>query len=88
MDGTISANINKSKYLLIIDGGNVDCFVDEATRVALWILNPKINDDVSIKKETVARIFPKTWYQCYRYTLPCLLCLLFCSYRIIITVHT
>ena len=33
MDGTISANINKSKYLLIIDGGNVDCVVDEATRM-------------------------------------------------------
>ncbi len=25
---------------------------------ALWILNPKINDDVPIKKETTARIFP------------------------------
>jgi hypothetical protein len=57
MDGTISANINKSKYLLIIDGGNVDCFVDEATRVALWILNPKINDDVPINKETIVRTF-------------------------------
>ena len=25
---------------------------------ALWILNPKINDDVPIKKETIVRIFP------------------------------
>ena len=25
---------------------------------ALWILNPKINEDIPIKKETTARIFP------------------------------
>ncbi len=44
MAGMINANINNSKYLSITDGVVV--------LAALWILNPKINDDVPIKKET------------------------------------
>jgi hypothetical protein len=58
IDGITSANINKSKYLLIIDNGDVDCVDDDVIRAALWIFNPKMKDDVPIKKETVVRIFP------------------------------
>ena len=59
-DGITSANINKSKYLLIIDDGSigVDDDVDSVVVLAaFWILNPKINDDVPIKKETIVRTF-------------------------------
>jgi hypothetical protein len=47
--------------LCIADEGNDDD--DEVDPVvvvvlaALWILNPKINDEVPIKKETTVRIF-------------------------------
>ena len=61
--GITSANINNSKYLCIADDGNVDEEEEDPVVVvlaALWILNPKINDDVPIKKETTARIFPVT----------------------------
>lgn len=54
--------------MLVADGdGDVDCVsfvvvvefdVDDAFFDALWILCPKINDDVPIKKETADRIFP------------------------------
>jgi hypothetical protein len=44
------------------DGIDVDVVYDPAVvaavLAALWILNPKIKDDVPIKKETIARIFP------------------------------
>jgi len=58
--GITNANINNSKYLSIIDGcGGVDCDsdVNVVLLAALWILNPKINDDVPIKKETSVRRF-------------------------------
>jgi hypothetical protein len=59
--GITSANINNSKYLYIIEGDGVDDVVPEVVVLAaLWILNPKINDDIPIKKETTARIFPVT----------------------------
>ena len=63
MAGIINANINNSKYLSITDGdgdddvGDDDCDVDVVVLAALWILNPKINDDVPIKKETSVRRF-------------------------------
>jgi hypothetical protein len=50
--------------LFIIDSGSVDGIDDDdeldpvAVLAAFWILNPKIKDDVPIKKETIARIFP------------------------------
>ena len=44
--------INNSNYLFVID---VDSVVVLA---AFCILNPKINDDLPIKKETIPRIFP------------------------------
>jgi len=59
-DGITSANINNSKYLFIIDDGCVcvDDGVDSVVALAaFWILNPKINDDVPIKKETIVRTF-------------------------------
>lgn len=59
-DGITSANINNSKYLFIIDDGcvGVDDGVDSVVALAaFWILNPKINDDVPIKKETIVRTF-------------------------------
>lgn len=40
------------------DDAEVDAVVVVVVLAALWILNPKINDDVPIKKETIARIFP------------------------------
>jgi hypothetical protein len=41
------------------DEGDCDDDVDPAAVIAaLWILNPKINEDIPIKKETTARIFP------------------------------
>jgi hypothetical protein len=61
--GITNANINSSKYLSIIDGGSDDdvgdddCDVDLVVLAALWILNPKINDDVPIKNETSVRTF-------------------------------
>jgi hypothetical protein len=62
IDGITSANINNSKYLCIVDVDRVDVDDDDVDSAvvlaALWILNPKINDDVPIKKETTARIFP------------------------------
>jgi len=63
IDGMTSAKIKKSKYLLIADGGIFDAVVVEDGNgdtffEALCILCPKINDDVPIKKETVARTFP------------------------------
>ena len=64
IDGRTRANIKKSKYLLIGNDGDADCAVvviDDDCDIALdalWILSPKINDDVPIKNETVARTFP------------------------------
>ena len=62
IDGITNANINNSKYLFISDDGSVDDDGVDAVVVVflteLWILNPKINDDVPIKNETTARIFP------------------------------
>jgi hypothetical protein len=50
--------------LFITDEGSIDGDCDDAevdavvvVLAALWILNPKINDDFPIKKETIARIF-------------------------------
>jgi hypothetical protein len=59
-DGITSANINNSKYLFIIDDNSVgeDDDVDSAGILATFcILNPKINDEVPIKKETIVRTF-------------------------------
>ena len=60
-DGITSANINNSKYLFIIDDGSIGVDDDEVDSVvvlaAFCILNPKINDDVPIKKETIVRTF-------------------------------
>jgi len=53
-DGITNANINKSKYLFIIIDEDEDEDVDLAR---FWILNPKINDDVPINKETIVRTF-------------------------------
>jgi hypothetical protein len=56
IEGIANANINKSKYLFII----IDEDEDEGEDVDLarfWILNPKINDDVPINKETIVRTF-------------------------------
>lgn len=64
-EGITSTNINNSKYLCITDADNVDAdgvgcddVNSPAVLNALWILKPKINDDVPIRKETIARIFP------------------------------
>jgi hypothetical protein len=59
-DGITSANINNSKYLFIIDDNSVDedDDVDSVGILATFcILNPKINDEVPIKKETIVRTF-------------------------------
>jgi hypothetical protein len=60
-DGITSANINNSKYLFIIADGSIGVDDDEVDSVvvlaAFCILNPKINDDVPIKKETIVRTF-------------------------------
>ena len=60
--GITNANINNWKYLSIIDGGSNDDDGDDdwdvdAVLAALWILNPKINEDVPSKKETRVRRF-------------------------------
>ena len=62
--GITNANINNSKYLFLIADGNIDGVNDDDDVVsvvvlftALWILNPKRNDDVPIKRETKVRIF-------------------------------
>ena len=60
--GITNASINSWKYLSIIDGGSNDDDGDDdwdvdAVLAALWILNPKINDDVPSKKETTVRTF-------------------------------
>jgi hypothetical protein len=38
-----------------IEDGGVDIAVVVVVLAAFWILNPKINDDVPIKKETTAK---------------------------------
>ena len=54
IEGIANANINMSKYLFII----IDDYEDEDVDLArFWILNPKINDDVPINKETIVRTF-------------------------------
>jgi hypothetical protein len=64
--GITRANINISKYLFIIDDGIVGFVVvgdddDDVDSVvvlaAFWILNPNMNDDVPIRKETIVRTF-------------------------------
>ena len=62
--GITNANINNSKYLFLIADGNIDGVNDDDDVVsvvvlftALWILNPKRNDDVPIKRETKVRMF-------------------------------
>ena len=62
--GITNANINNSKYLFLIDDCNIDGVDDEDVGsvvvvlfTALWILSPKRNDDVPIKRETKVRIF-------------------------------
>ncbi|HYA83536.1 MAG TPA: hypothetical protein VEH06_08835 [Candidatus Bathyarchaeia archaeon] len=62
--GITNPKINNSKYLSIIDGGSDDdvgdddCDVDAVVVLAaLWILNPKINDDVATKPSTRVRRF-------------------------------
>ena len=64
MAGITNANINNSKYLFLIADGNIDGVNDDDDVVsvvvlftALWILNPKRNDDVPIKRETKVRMF-------------------------------
>ena len=64
--GITNANINNSKYLFLIADCNIDGVNDDGDDVesvivvlftALWILNPKRNDDVPIKRETKVRMF-------------------------------
>ena len=62
--GITNANINNSKYLFLIADGNIDGVNDDDDVVsvvvlftALWILSPKRNDDVPIKRETRVRMF-------------------------------
>ena len=62
--GITNANINNSKYLFLIADCDIDGVNDDddvKSVVALfpvpWILNPKRNDDVPIKRETKVRIF-------------------------------
>lgn len=62
--GITSANINNSKYLFLrddcsVDGANDDDDPDsvDVDFPVLWILNPKRNDDVPIKRESKVRIF-------------------------------
>jgi hypothetical protein len=62
--GITSANINNSKYLFLSDDCSVDGINDDGDAgsidvvfPALWILNPKRNDDVPIRRETKVRIF-------------------------------
>jgi hypothetical protein len=56
IEGIANANINMSKYLFIIIDEDED--EDEDVDLArFWILNPKINDDVPINKETIVRTF-------------------------------
>ena len=62
--GITNASINNSKYLFLIADGNIDGVNDDDDVVsvvvlftALWILNPKRNDDVPIKRETKVRMF-------------------------------
>ena len=54
IEGIANANINMLKYLFIIIDEDEDEDVDLAR---FWILNPKINDDVPINKETIVRTF-------------------------------
>ena len=63
-DGMTRASINISKYLFIIDEGIAGFVVvveDDVDSVvvlaAFWILNPRTNDDVPIKKATTVRTF-------------------------------
>ena len=61
--GITNANINNSKYLFLTADCNIDGVSgDDVESVVvlfpvLWILNPKRNDDVPIKRETKVRIF-------------------------------
>ena len=63
MAGITNTNINNSKYLFLIADCNIDGVGgDDVESVVvlfpvLWILNPKRNDDVPIKRETKVRIF-------------------------------
>jgi hypothetical protein len=58
IEGIANANINMSKYLFIIIDEDEDEDEDEDVDLArFWILNPKINDDVPINKETIVRTF-------------------------------
>ena len=54
IEGIANVNINMLKYLFIIIDEDEDEDVDLAR---FWILNPKINDDVPINKETIVRTF-------------------------------
>ena len=56
-DGITNANISCSKYLSTFDADCVDDVVGSVDLATLWILNPRINDDVPIKKETIVRTF-------------------------------
>jgi hypothetical protein len=58
--GRTNAKINNSKYFSNSDVANVGVEVDDVDAVlALYILCPKMNDDVPIKNETIPRIFPE-----------------------------
>ena len=64
MAGITNTNINISKYLFLIADCNIDGVSggDDVDSVVvlfpvLWILNPKRNEDVPIKRETKVRIF-------------------------------
>src|SRR5437867_3614498 len=52
IEGIANVNINMLKYLFIIIDEDEDEDVDLAR---FWILNPKINDDVPINKETITK---------------------------------
>jgi cell shape-determining protein MreC len=65
--GIISANINKSEYFFIIDGGSVDGVIDDpvVVLVAFWILNPKVNAAIPIESSYSKNILRKSRYENY-----------------------
>lgn len=93
-DGITSANINNSKYLFVIDDGSVCVDADDVDSVvvlaAFWILNPKINDDVPIKKETIVRTFcvrPGMIATGAPRLVCCCVCCCCCALTVLLSIH-
>ena len=93
-DEITSANINKSKYLFIIDDGSigVDDDVDSVVVLAaFWILNPKINDEIPIKKKTIVRTFcvrPGMIVIGVPWLDTCCCCCCCCALTVLLVMHT